>query len=146
MGSGLVGDPSSHINGSDLTVAPFIKYSDIFTKNFPTYLSIGMTPEQYWEQDCWLTKYYREAYLLKQEREIKDMNYKCWLQGLYFYEALCDVAPILNAFAAKGTSTKKYVSEPYPLTQEEIENQKENERVERMNNIKQQFINSVKKK
>lgn len=76
-----------------------------------------MTPEQYWNEDCCLVKYYRKAYRLQRERD----NERLWLQGMYIYEALCDVSPLLRAFARKGTKAIAYSGEPYAITKEEIE-------------------------
>ena len=56
-----------------------------------------MTFEQYWEQDCLLVKYYREAEEIRRERKNQEM----WLQGMYYYDALMRVSPILRAFAKK---------------------------------------------
>ena len=58
-----------------------------------------MTYEQFWEQDCELVKYYRKAAQIRQDLRNQD----AWLQGAYFYEALIDAAPVLRAFAKKGT-------------------------------------------
>ena len=117
MGSELVSDLLPLAGGASSDVAPSLAYTAIFYENFPFYLSIGMTYEQYWEGDCCLVKYYRKAYELQRDRE----NQKLWLQGLYIYEALCDVSPILRAFAKKGTKPVKYTNEPYAITQQEIE-------------------------
>ena len=70
-------------------------YSEIFLAKFPYYLSIGMTEEQYWDRDCCLVKFYREAEEIRRER----VNQELWLQGMYFYDALARVSPILHAFA-----------------------------------------------
>lgn len=70
-----------------------------------------MTYEQYWEQACDLVKYYRRAAQIKQDLKNQD----AWLQGAYFYEALIDVAPILRAFAKKGTKPTPYANQPYEL-------------------------------
>jgi hypothetical protein len=80
-----------------------------------------MTPEQYWDGDAMLAKYYRQADELKQKRKNQEM----WLQGLYFYEALCDASPILHAFAKKGTKPVPYVDHPFSLTAKEREDEKE---------------------
>lgn len=40
-----------------------------------------------------------------------------WLQGMYFYEALCDVAPVMQAFAKKGTKVHPYAEQPYAITE-----------------------------
>lgn len=94
-----------------------ISYTEQFYSHLPFYLSIGMTYEQYWNEDCCLVKYYREAFKLKRERD----NERLWLQGLYIYEALCDVSPVLRAFAKKGTKPYEYSTRPYAITKEEIE-------------------------
>ena len=92
---------------------------------------MGMSYEEYWHGRFNLVTAYRKAYKLKQE--IKD--YEFWRQGMYFYEALLDVSPILHAFAKKGTKPRPYPSKPYGLELDEkedkieIEKQKENERL-----------------
>ena len=73
-----------------------------------------MTPEQYWDGDPSLPKYYRKAYELQRKRK----NEELWLQGMYIYEALCDVSPIMNGFAKKGTKPHHYTDRPYSLTKE----------------------------
>ena len=96
-------------------------YTDKFYELFPYYLAIGMTPEQYWDGDCTLPKYYRKAEELRNEKR----NQELWLQGMYVYEAICDVAPILHAFAKKGTKPTPYASKPYPLTHKDVEREEE---------------------
>jgi len=92
-----------------------ITYTEIFYKQFPYYLSIGMTPEQYWDGDASLPKYYRQADAIKFEK----MNRDKWIQGLYVYEAICDASPILRSFGKKGDTARPYPSEPYPLTEKQ---------------------------
>lgn len=89
---------------------PFL-YSRQFEEVFPWYLSIGMTPAQFWEEDCQLARYYREAERCREEQ----YNRRAHLQGLYIYEALCDVSPLLAAFAEKGTKAHPYPEKPYEL-------------------------------
>ena len=86
-------------------------YTERFYELFPYYLAIGMTPEQYWDGDCTLPKYFRKAEELRNEKR----NQELWLQGMYIYEAICDVSPILHAFAKKGTKPTPYSAKPYPL-------------------------------
>lgn len=74
-----------------------------------------MPYEEYWNSDCTLVRYYRQAHRLKMQRR----NQELWLQGMYIYEALCDVSPVLHAFAARGTKPAPYPSQPYPLTYED---------------------------
>lgn len=104
------------------STSPF-PYTEIFYKQFSYYLSIGMTEEQYWDKDCLLVKYYREAEELRNEK----LNQQAWLQGMYIYDALNKVAPILHAFAKKGTKAQPYVEQAYPISKRSAQEAKENE-------------------
>lgn len=110
----LVSGSSSDNEGDEHRKArpSFYTYTDRFYEVFPYYLSIGMTYEQFWEGDPTLTRHYRKADEIKRERR----NQELWLQGLYFYEALCDVSPVLHAFAKKGSKPAPFPSSPYPLS------------------------------
>lgn len=101
-------DVGSEPNGR----SPFLTYTEQFYEVFPYYLSIGMTADQFWNDDPTLVIYYRKAAELKNER----MNQELWLQGMYIYEALCDVSPIMNAMAKKGTKPHPYPESPYPIS------------------------------
>lgn len=78
---------------------------------FPYYLSIGMTYEQFWEQDCTLVKYYRKAAQIRQDLK----NQEAWLQGAYIYEALVDASPVFHSLAKKGTKPLPYREKPYDI-------------------------------
>ena len=101
------------------SASPF-PYTEVFEKKFPYYLSIGMTEEQYWDRDCCLVKFYREAEELRKER----VNHEAWLQGMYIYDALGRISPILRAFAKKGTKPQPYMEEAYPITKKTVEDAK----------------------
>lgn len=47
-------------------------------------------------------------------------NAESHLMGMYIYEALCDVSPILHAFAKNGAKPIEYRTEPYPLFGKEV--------------------------
>ena len=118
MGSLLVSDLLSEDgNGKQQTPASVFSYTEQFYLHLPFYLSIGMTHHQYWDEDCCLTKYFYKAYKIRRDRK----NWEAWLHGMYIYEALCDVSPILRAFAKNGTKPEKYSSEPYELSDESKE-------------------------
>ena len=95
-------------------------YSEIFLTKFPYYLSIGMTEEQYWDRDSTLVKSYRKAEELRKER----VNQEMWLQGMYIYDAIYRLSPILRAFAKKGTKARPYTEEPYPINKKTVEEAK----------------------
>lgn len=90
-----------------------------FKKICPFFISIGMTYEQFWYGDLEIAKSYLEAYRMKEKREAEKMQWMMWNQGVYVYEALCDVSPILHAFSKKGTKPLPYPSKPYGLDKEE---------------------------
>ena len=122
MDSELVSSSLSATEGSGQGGSlPHFTYTERFYEMFPYYLSIGMTPEQYWDGDCTLTKYYRKAEELRNERR----NQELWLQGMYFYEAICDVSPILHAFAKKGTKPHPYSEKPYAISEKQIRQERE---------------------
>ena len=100
MGGELVDQETSHVS-----------YTEVFDEQFPYYLSMGMSTDEYWNSDSALTTAYRKAYKLKWE----DRNRALWLQGEYIYEALVYVAPIFNAMSKKGTKAHPYPSEPHDL-------------------------------
>ena len=102
-----------------------------------------MTSEQYWDGDPALPKYYRKADEIRRERR----NQELWLQGMYIYDALCDVSPVLNAFAKKGTKPNPYPDHPYALTnraredERKLREKRERERAKRYMEAKMATIN-----
>lgn len=120
MGSELVSDSPTHKGGESKDLAA-LSYTEVFYKHLPYYLSIGMSNDLFWDGDCRLTICYREADEIKQRRRNQDL----WLQGMYFYEALCDVSPILQGFAKKGTKPIPYSAEPYAITKKQVDEKRE---------------------
>lgn len=122
MGSELVSDSSPRKGGEskDFTA---LSYTEVFYKHLPYYLAIGMSHDLYWNEDCRLTESYRQAEEIRQRRK----NQELWLQGMYIYEALCDVSPVLQAFAKKGTKPIAYSSEPYALTDKQVKEKRKRE-------------------
>lgn len=112
------------------TRSPFSTYTEQFYEVFPYYLSIGMTYEQFWDGDPMLAKYYRQAEEIRTDRR----NQELWLQGMYIYEALCDVAPLHHAFAKRGVKANPYSERPYAIT--EKQRVREAEEKERLNALK----------
>lgn len=119
----MVSGSLSHSEGgeSEDKSAPPHTYTQRFYEAFPYYLAIGMTPEQYWDGDPELVKYYRKAEEIRNEKR----NQELWLQGMYIYEALCDASPIFHAFAKKGVKPRPYSAAPYALTSKEQKKEKE---------------------
>lgn len=86
---------------------------------------MGMTWEQFWEQDSSLVRDYREAKRLKLEED----NYVAWLHGLYIYEALCNASPLFRAFSKSGTRAAPYPEKPHEFErQEHLTEEEQNEK------------------
>ena len=45
-----------------------------------------MSAEQFWKDDPQLFVSYRTSFLNKKKREMEELDYKCWLQGLYIHD------------------------------------------------------------
>lgn len=121
-----------------------------FNKSCPFYISIGMTYEQFWYGDPTMTKSYLEAYRMKQKREAEKIKWITWEQGLYVYEAICDVSPVLRAFS-KASKPLPYPEKPHGLrkTEEDEEKIKEIEKERDMYRTQiffQNWANSMKKR
>ena len=81
------------------------------------YMSIGVSCNDYWYGDYSFLPFYEQAY----EAEIEETEYRAWLYGRYVYEAVGCLAPILHAFAKKGTKPINYPEEPHPATNRQLE-------------------------
>lgn len=91
---------------------------------FPYYLSIGMTPAEYWDADPFLVKAFEKANELRRA----EANYQAWLQGLYCYQG---TQTAFNFFSwgfggKKGKRPDGYLEYPIPVT--EMEKKAEAER------------------
>lgn len=124
----------SSLNGGESSDLDPVSYTSIFYEHLPYYIQMGMSPEQFWEGDYTLVIAYREAWKLRLHKENRDM----WLQGMYIYEALCDVSPVLHAFAKRGTKPQEYLHEPIAITQAEIDERREHEKRNRYENMRMQ--------
>lgn len=78
---------------------------------------MGMTYDQYWEQDSSLVIAYRKAHRIR----LEEQNQQAWIQGMYFLEA------IGAAFAKKGSGAK-YPERPHPIFREKKKEQTEVDR------------------
>ena len=119
------------ISKEDKSKVESISLKEVFERVCPIYMSYGMTYNEFWYDDVYKCKYYREYHKLK----VKQRDEEMWIQGMYIYEALCDVSPILHAFSQKGTKPLPYTDKPYTQnkpslkTEEEKEKEAENARL-----------------
>ena len=108
-----------------------ISLTTLFEKWCPIYMSYGMSYDEFWKESPYRAKFYREAHELK----LKQKDELMWVQGMYIYEALCEVSPVLHAFSKKGTKPLPYSEKPYlskidkKVTKQEKQQQIENERL-----------------
>lgn len=143
MGNELVSGSDSLDDGGRHKSSP-TSYIECFYEHFPYYLAMGMTYDQFWNDDPCLCRYYRKAHEIKR----KMRNEELWLQGMYIYEVLCDVNPIFQAFPQKGAKPTPYSTEPYALTDEEQEERKERDnrlKYESMKNKMENYKNKFNK-
>lgn len=135
MDNGLVSDPlpvKDIKGGGSAAPAPLKTYTEQFNESCPFYLSIGMTADEFWNQDCMLVKFYRKA----NDIRLKRKNEELWLQGMYIYQALISAAPIFHAFAKPGTKPAPYLDKPMPLTEKEAKEREEAERIARFEKMR----------
>ena len=99
-------------------------------------MSIGMSYDEFWNGDVSMVKAYRKSYELQEKRR----NQELWLQGMYFYEALCDASPLFRFSMKKGViKPEPYLKEPYPITTAEVRAREEREAKQREERIKAGF-------
>lgn len=91
------------------------------------YMSMGMSYEQYWDGEPVMVKPFREAY----ERQQRQMNFNAWLIGRYMHDAFS----VVYANAWSKHSDAKYPERPYPLTEKEDRERKQEEARLRMERI-----------
>ena len=99
----------------------------LFEEQCPIYMSYGMSYDEFWYGDAYLTQFYRDSYKIK----VRQMDERMWMQGMYIYEALCDVSPILHAFSKKGTKPLQYPTKPYLAENSQLQTKEEKEQEEK---------------
>lgn len=102
-------------------------------------MAYGMTYDQYWYGDPWMTRAYAQAYLLKRKID----NEQAWIMGAYFYNALSAV--IGTAFSK---SRKEYTKQPldfFPKTEAELEEEKRQQRLKLVEYLDNFRIKAMKK-
>lgn len=129
-----------HTGEADKNASPNL-LEKIFDDAFPFYRSIGMTYEEFYNGPYGLVVSYRKTHEIEERRE----NEKMWRQGLYFYHALCDVSPVLHAFAKSGTTPLGYMDEPIPLTRDEAKKREERRLKRKQEEIRLKMIAQMEK-
>ena len=112
------GDP---VNGEPSHNKRETSLAETFARLCPYYMALGMTYNEFWHCNTVAHKAYREAWKHKKSYR----NWEMWMQGMYFYESLLKVAPVMRAFGKGKVEPGKYPEEPYPLTAEEAKEREE---------------------
>jgi hypothetical protein len=115
----------------------FQSYGETFEQLCPYYMSIGMSYDEFWNGDVHMVKAYRKAYELSRRRQ----NELLWMQGLYVRDAL--ISTVGNMFAGKGSAKQHYPEKPYPITEDQVAEQRERERKAKEERMKAQFASFV---
>lgn len=115
MGSELLTEDPEQLNEGDSDdESPFL-ISKFLDDCFPYYLSLGMTYDQYWNDNPELVVMYRKAEEIRSHRK----NWEMWMNGRYTYDAIMRLVPSLQMWKPKEPI--QYMEEPYPLTRKEYE-------------------------
>lgn len=121
--------------------SPNFSLAKQYEKEFPFFLSIGMSYDQYWYGEPRLALSYYKAFEIEKERKNQEM----WMNALYIYNTIGSFAEILPAFPKKGAKIHPFMKEPIPLTKKEMERRKERDERERFEKIKNKMMGLVKK-
>ena len=90
----------------------------VFDDSFAYYLYLGMSSDEYWHQDVWLAKAYRDAHEMRRD----EINQQLWLNGVYVYNAVATVVANIH-LDGKHHKPVPYLKEPFrirPYTEEEL--------------------------
>lgn len=127
-----------------------------------------MSADEFWRDDPQLFVSYRTSFINKKKREMEEIDYTCWLQGLYIHDGNGKLNLSLKQFLGNLVSSmfkgKKDNSkiETYPVKpygELEKDKQKEKKATQRQNNyeefqkslvyygtMKQRYLESVRNK
>ena len=127
-----------------------------------------MSAEQFWKDDPQLFVSYRTSFINRKIRERKELDYKCWLQGLYIHDGNGKLFLSLKQFIGNVVSSmfkghkdttpietypKKPYDELYKEKQLEEKKQKQELNYQSFHNdliyfgtLKQQYIDKLNKK
>ena len=100
--------PISEEKGKEGSSVESVSLTQIFEEQCPIYMSYGMTYDEFWYDSPYRAKFYREAKKIQTRQKDEEL----WLQGVYIYDALCRVSPVLHAFSKSGTKPLPYLEQP----------------------------------
>ena len=89
-----------------------ISYTEYFIEACPIFMSYGMSYDEFWYDDLFKARFY----LLAHKQKLKEKDEEFYELGMYIYELLLRVAPILRPFSK--AEPLPYMEEPYYMRQE----------------------------
>lgn len=125
-----------------------------------------MSADEFWKDDPQLFVSYRTSFINKKKREAEELDYKCWLQGLYVYDGIGKLfmslkqflGNIISSFTKHGSKDNRvidtYPKKPYSeLEKEEKEKEfkklsykQHEESLIYYGTLKQQYIKKMQSK
>lgn len=106
---------------------------------FPYYLALGMTYEQYWRSDPYLTVYYQKAKKMKFDYD----NQMAWINGMYIYDAVSAI--VFNTWCRKEEEQcKNYTDKPYEFDEAKQEEELKKEAEVQAEAWMRNFVNLYK--
>ena len=94
-----------------------------------------MSAEEFWKDDPQLFVSYRTSFVNKKKREVEEMDYKSWLNGLYIHDGNSKLLASLRQFLTNILSKTKdrnkidsYPKKPYSQSEKE-HSEKENKKI-----------------
>jgi hypothetical protein len=125
-----------------------------------------MTSEEFWKDDPQLFVSYRTSFINKKKREMEELDYKCWLQGLYIHDGNGKLSLSLRQFLGnlvasmfKGkrdnSEIETYPTKPYGELNKEKQQSKDKQNKKYVNyqedfvyfgTLKQRYLDNLKNK
>lgn len=97
-----------------------------------------MTSDEFWKDDPQLFVAYRTSFINKKKREMEELDYKCWYQGLYIHNSSNSLISRLIQFLHNEVPDKRKI-EGYPVKPYfELEKDKKNKKQIEQDNYKKQ--------
>lgn len=131
------GTSVSHLPSEEEELPPIV-LSQIFKDQYPYYIHLGMSYNEYWRMDCELVRAYRQAYEYRQEYD----NSMLWLQGLYVYNAIEAQRPGWVFYGKRTPKPGKYMDKPIAVTKK-LQDEYASEKTRKM---AEQFKSAFRKK
>ena len=124
-----------------------------------------MSAEEFWKDDPQLFISYRTSFVNKKKREMEELDYKCWLQGLYNYDGSSKLFKGFRVYfnnilagifkgSKDNSKIETYPEKPYFETKREEENKAKKQEQDYLKfhnsiiyygTLKQQYLDKLKK-